>query len=111
MRYALSVAVLIFMSVGSTALAEDALVNGYYSSDDTYVRSQIRSSPDNHPRNNYRPSPSIAELMRPHSRDYASGNLSNKHDVDSDNYRRSRDFGRNSYGRSNTYGYPSPYDN
>ncbi|MDN5849123.1 MAG: hypothetical protein L0H63_05720 [Nitrococcus sp.] len=110
MRYVVSVAVLIAIGVSSTALAGDVFVNGYLRSDGTYVRPHVKSSPDNRISNNYGPSQSGFELMRPYARDYDSDRLSNVLDVDSDNDGLGDGFDRNPNGRSRSvHGYPSPY--
>ncbi len=76
---------LIVMFICPLVFAKDVYVNGYYRKDGTYVRSHVRSSPDEYKWNNYGPSQSDDELMNPRSRDYDNDGVPNYMDKDDDN--------------------------
>lgn len=79
------IALLVILVISTLVYAEDVYVNGYYRSNGTYVRSHVRSSPNQYKWDNYGPSKSSSELMSPRSRDYDNDGVPNYRDHDDDN--------------------------
>ncbi len=89
---------LLLLSFSQVSFSKDVYVKGYYRKDGTYVRPHIRSSPDKYKSNNYGPSRTNDQLLKPKTRDNDNDGVPNYLDTDDDNDGKKDDEDKSQYG-------------